>query len=118
MYLCCAGRRWGKTRQMGVFGGCVRAEGAARRGIAVKRPNSPRNSVYYVRQPASAMARGPSTPRYGYQSCKIDQTNGVVHYHGVTLDGEYTVHGIIPGQLPIDRTMPVTGLYLRPCDGK
>jgi len=48
----------------------------------------------------------------------IDQTNGVVHYHGVTLDGEYTVHGIIPGQLPIDRTMPVTGLYLRPCDGK
>ena len=68
--------------------------------------------------PLPPMARRPSTPRYGYQSCKIDQTNGVVHYHGVTLDGEYTVHGIIPGQLPIDRTMPVTGLYLRPCDGK
>jgi len=90
--------------------------------------------------PLPPMARRPSTPRYGYQSCKIDQTNvsggivswsmtcpmpqiminvdGVVHYHGVTLDGEYTVHGIIPGQLPIDRTMPVTGLYLGPCDGK
>ena len=86
------------------------------------------------------MARGPSTPRYGYQPCKIDQTNvsggivswsmtcsmpqiminvdGVVQYHGVTLDGEYTVHGIIPGQLPIDRTMRVTGLYLGPCDSR
>ena len=90
--------------------------------------------------PLPPMARGPSTPRYGHQVCKIDQTNvsggtvswsmtcampqimikvdGVVHYHGVTLDGEYTVHGVIPGQLPIDRAMPVTGLYLGPCDGK
>jgi hypothetical protein len=42
--------------------------------------------------------------------------DGVVHYHGVTV--EYTVHGVIPGQPPIDRTIPVTGLYLGPCDGK
>jgi Protein of unknown function (DUF3617) len=86
------------------------------------------------------MARGPSTARYGQQACKIDKTNisggtvswsmtcamphiminvdGVVHYHGVTVEGEYTVHGIIPGQPPIDRTMPVTGLYLGPCDSE
>ena len=90
--------------------------------------------------PLPPMARGPSTPRYGHQACKIDQTNvsggtvswsmtctmpqiiinvdGVVHYHGVTVEGEYTVHGVIPGQPPIDKTMPVTGLSLGPCDGK
>jgi hypothetical protein len=90
--------------------------------------------------PLPPIARGPSTPRYGYQPCKINQTNvsegtvtwsmtcamsqiminvdGVVHYHGVTVEGEYTVHGVIPGQPPIDRTMPVTGLYLGPCDSK
>ena len=88
--------------------------------------------------PLPPMARGPSTPRYGHQTCKIDQTNvsggtvswsmtcampqiminvdGVVHYHGVTVEGEYTVHGVIPGQPPINKTMPVTGLYLGPCD--
>jgi Protein of unknown function (DUF3617) len=90
--------------------------------------------------PLPPMARGPSTPRYGQQACKIDKTNvsggtvswsmtcampeimvnvdGVVHYHGVTVEGEYTVHGLIPGQPPIDRTMPVTGLYLGPCDSE
>ena len=90
--------------------------------------------------PLPPMARGPSTPRYGRQACKIVQTNvsggivswsmtctmpqiminvdGVVHYHGVTVEGEYTVHGVIPGQPPIDKTIPVTGLYLGPCDGK
>ena len=90
--------------------------------------------------PLPPMARGPSTPRYGQQACKIDKTNvsggtvswsmtcatpqiminvdGVVHYHGVTVEGEYTVHGVIPGQPPIDRTMPVTGLYLGPCDSE
>ncbi len=68
--------------------------------------------------PLPPMARGPSTPRYGQQACKIDKTNisggtvswsmtcampqiiinvdGVVHYHGVTVEGEYTVHGVIP----------------------
>ena len=44
--------------------------------------------------------------------------DGVVHYHGVTVEGEYTVHGVMPGQAPIDRTMPVTGLYLGPCDSE
>jgi hypothetical protein len=44
--------------------------------------------------------------------------DGVVHYHGVTVEGEYTVHGEIPGQPRIKRTMPVTGLYLGPCDGE
>jgi hypothetical protein len=44
--------------------------------------------------------------------------DGVVHYHGVPVEGEDTVHGVIPGQPPIDRTMPVTGLYLGPCDSK
>jgi len=55
-------------------------------------------------------------------TCSMPQiminVDGVVQYHGVTLDGEYTVHGIIPGQLPIDRTMRVTGLYLGPCDSR
>ena len=90
--------------------------------------------------PLPPMARGPSTPRYGQQACKIDKTNisggtvswsmtcampqiminvdGVVHYHGVTVEGKYTVHGVIPGQPPIKRTMPVTGLYLGPCDSE
>ena len=90
--------------------------------------------------PLPPMARGPSTPRYGQQACKINKTNvsggtvswsmtcampqiminvdGVVHYHGVTVEGEYTVHGVIAGQPPIDRTMPVTGLYLGPCDSE
>ena len=90
--------------------------------------------------PLPPMAKGPSTPHYGQQACKIDKTNvsggtvswsmtcsmpqmminvdGVVHYHGVTVEGEYTVHGVIPGQPPIDRTMPVTGLYLGPCDSE
>ena len=88
--------------------------------------------------PLPPMARGPSTPRHGRQPCEIDQTSesggtvswsmtctmseiminvdGVVHYRGVTLDGEYRVRGVFPGQPPIDRTIPVTGLYLGPCD--
>ena len=96
--------------------------------------------MHRVRRPASAYGPGPSTPRYGQQACKIAETNvsggtvswsmtcampqiminvdGVVHYHGVTVEGEYTVHGVIPGQPPIDRTMPVTGLYLGPCDSE
>jgi hypothetical protein len=36
-YVRCAGRRCDKTRQMGVFGGCVRTEGTARGGIQGKR---------------------------------------------------------------------------------
>jgi len=44
------------------------------------------------------------------------KVDGVVHYHGVTVEGEYTVHGVILGQPPIHRTIPVTGLYLGPCD--
>ena len=44
--------------------------------------------------------------------------DGVVRYHEVTVEGEYTVHGVIPGQPPIDRTVPVTGLYLGPCDSQ
>jgi hypothetical protein len=55
-------------------------------------------------------------------TCAMSQiminVDGVVHYHGVTVEGEYTVHGVIPGQPPIDKTMPVTGLYLGPCDSK
>jgi len=90
--------------------------------------------------PLPPMARGPSTPQYGHQPCEIDQTNesggtvswsmtcalsqimvnvdGVVHYHGVTVDGEYRVRGVFPGQPPIERTIPVAGLYLGPCDSK
>jgi hypothetical protein len=48
-------------------------------------------------------------PRHAPDQINVD---GVVHYHGVTVDGEYTVHGVIPGQPPIDRTMPVTDFYL------
>ena len=90
--------------------------------------------------PLPPMARGPAVPQRGHAPCEIDQTNesggtvswsmtcvmsevtinvdGVVHYHGVTVDGEYKVHGVFPGQPPIDRTIPVTGLYLGQCDSK
>jgi len=107
----------------------------ASNGLALRKPECITSD-----DPLPPMARGPSTPRYGHQVCKIDQTNvsggtvswsmtcampqiminvdGVVHYHGVTVEGEYTVHGIIAGQAPIDRTIPVTGLYLGLCDSE
>jgi hypothetical protein len=42
----------------------------------------------------------------------------IMSYHEVTVEGEYTVHGVIPGQPSIYRTVPVTGLYLGPCDSQ
>ena len=30
---------------------------------------------------------------------------GLIRYHGVSVDGEYTVYGAVEGQPPIDRTM-------------
>jgi hypothetical protein len=41
-----------------------------------------------------------------------------VHFHGVTLDGEYTVRGAAEGRAVIERTVPITGLYLGACDSE
>jgi hypothetical protein len=41
---------------------------------------------------------------------------GVVRYHSDTLDGELAVRTALTGQPPIEKTQPVTGRYLGPCD--
>ncbi len=86
------------------------------------------------------MARGPSTPRDADHPCKIDKTDvsgdtvrwswscttekatfqseGVVHYHGETLDGELTTRTSTAGHPPIEKSQSLTGRYLGPCDDK
>src|SRR5215831_12879121 len=117
-YMRCTGRRCGTTRQMGVFGGCARAEGTARRGIGVKRLSTSADCVHHVRRPASTygtrsvhpavwpptMRDRPDQRKWRYCELVYDlravpdhvNVDGVVHYHGVTVDGEYRVRGIFP----------------------
>ena len=86
------------------------------------------------------MARGPSAPRDANRPCKVDKTEvsggtvrwstscttpqavvheeGVVHYHGETLNGEVTVRTTLAGHEPTARSQPITGRYLGPCDDK
>jgi hypothetical protein len=81
-----------------------------------------------------------SAPPDANHPCKIDKTDvnggtvrwsttcatpqvtikweGVVHYHGETLDGTLTVHSTTPGHPPIERSVPMSGHYLGPCDSK
>jgi hypothetical protein len=42
--------------------------------------------------------------------------DGVVHYHGETLDGTLTLHSTTSGHPPIERSVPMTGRYIGPCD--
>jgi hypothetical protein len=55
-------------------------------------------------------------------SCATDkvtvQFEGVVHYHGETLDGELTMRTNTADQPPIEKSQSVTGRYLGPCDEK
>jgi hypothetical protein len=82
-------------------------------------------------------ARGPSAPLDANHPCKVDRTevtgstvrwstscstadttvhvDGVVHYRGETLDGEFTVRTTTAGRPPIDRSQEMTGRYLGPC---
>jgi hypothetical protein len=90
--------------------------------------------------PLPPMARGPSAPIDANHPCEIDKTNvsgatvswswscttaemtfhleGIVHYHGETLDGEFTVRTSTPGHPPIEMSHSLTGRYLGPCDNK
>jgi len=40
----------------------------------------------------------------------------IVHYHGETLDGNFTIRSALGGHSPIERSQPITGRYLGPCD--
>jgi len=42
----------------------------------------------------------------------------IEHYHGETMDGQFTLRGTLPGQPPIDKTRQYTGRYLGPCAAK
>jgi hypothetical protein len=43
----------------------------------------------------------------------------VVHYHGDTMDGQFTLHGNMPdNRPPIEKTQQISGRYLGPCDAK
>jgi hypothetical protein len=90
--------------------------------------------------PLPPMARGPSTARDVDHPCKIDKTDvsgdtvhwswscttekatfqseGVVHYHGETLDGELTTRTSTAGHPPIEKSQSLTGRYLGPCGDK
>ena len=81
-----------------------------------------------------------SAPPDANHPCKVDKTDvnggrvswsttcaapqatinmeGVVHYHGETLDGTLTIHSTISGHSPIERSVPMTGRYLGPCNSK
>lgn len=84
------------------------------------------------------MARLPSTQRDGSQVCAVTKTDlsagavtwsmtctlppvtidvdGIVQYHGVTAEGQYSVHGTAEGWPPIDKTLAISGIYLGACD--
>jgi hypothetical protein len=90
--------------------------------------------------PLPPMARGPSAPRDANRPCKVDKTEvsggtvqwstscttpqvvvheeGVVHYHGETLNGEVTVRTTLAGHEPTASSQPITGRSLGPCDDK
>lgn len=90
--------------------------------------------------PLPAMARGPSAPRDADHPCKVDRTDvsgnivhwswscatdkatvqsqGVLRYHGKTLDGEYTMRTSTPSHPRFEKSQSLTGRYLGPCDDK
>jgi hypothetical protein len=42
----------------------------------------------------------------------------VMHYHGETMDGQFTLLSNMPDRPPIERTQQLKGRYLGPCDAK
>lgn len=90
--------------------------------------------------PLPPMARGTTAPRDPDHPCKIDKTEvdggtvkwsttcatpqitvhqeGIVRYRGETLDGELTLRSTRPEHPPIERTQPLKGRYLGPCDDR
>jgi hypothetical protein len=42
----------------------------------------------------------------------------IMHYHGDTMDGQFTFRSNTPGHPPIEKTMQLTGRYLGPCAAK
>jgi Protein of unknown function (DUF3617) len=91
-----------------------------------------------VDSPLPRMARGPAAG----QPCKADadktdvnggrvrwswgcatakatvHSEGVLHYHGETVDGEYTLRTSLSGHPPFEKSQSFTGRYLGPCDVK
>jgi hypothetical protein len=89
-----------------------------------------------VDSPLPGVARGPAAG----QPCKADKTavnggtvrwswgcatakatvhsEGVLHYHGETVDGEYTFRTSLSGHPPFEKSQSFTGRYLGPCDVK
>jgi hypothetical protein len=131
---------------MGVYGARAGGDSTAA-GIAVptrsaggaKRCDDRSRRMHWLGQSTSSHgARAVRADRCDHP-CKIDKTNvsgptvswswscttadatvhseGVVHYHGHTLDGEITVRTSTPGHPPIERSHPLMGRYLGPCDG-
>jgi hypothetical protein len=42
-------------------------------------------------------------------------SEGLMHYHGATSDGEFTIRTALAGHPPFERSQTVTGRYLGPC---
>lgn len=43
------------------------------------------------------------------------QEDWIVHYHGETMDGQFTLHGTIPDRPPVEQHASLKGHYLGPC---
>ncbi|HEX6441770.1 MAG TPA: DUF3617 family protein [Stellaceae bacterium] len=105
-------------------------------------PNTPgfgRTQCITAANPLPPMARGPAAPSDENHPCKVERTevngatvswsvtcatpqtivtiDGIVRYHGMTADGQYTVRTAVAGRPPVDRATSLTGRYLGPCDG-
>lgn len=99
-----------------------------------------RTACITAADPRPPMARRPSAPADASHPCEIDRTvvnggtanwsmtcttpqvtireEGVVHYHGATMDGEFKLSSARLGQPPIEKTQILKGRYLGPCDAK
>ena len=42
----------------------------------------------------------------------------IEHYHGETMDGQFTLRGTTPDHPPVEKTQPLKGRYLGPCTAK
>lgn len=56
---------------------------------------------------------------WGCATAKVTyHSEGVLHYHGETVDGEYTFRSSLSGHPPFEKSQSLTGRYLGPCDVK
>jgi Protein of unknown function (DUF3617) len=103
---------------------------AGPKGITVRRTECTRSD-----HPLPSMAAPHANPL-----CKVDKTDvrggtvrwswscttetttvhseGILHYHGEALDGEYTFRTRLVGHPPVEKSQSLTGRYLGPCDSK